>query len=78
MCQLPYQKLRNISFSDKELNALHGKQVYKLPVKLKDPKVWNPDSPYLYQLQVTLKSDDKVFDNKACQFGMRSFTQDTI
>lgn len=53
----------------------HGKNIYKLPVKINNPKLWEPSSPYLYQLQVQLKTDN-ICDEKKCSFGMRSFTQD--
>jgi hypothetical protein len=40
-----------------------------LPVA--NPKVWSPDSPFLYDLQVTLKKGGQEMDRVASYFGMR-------
>lgn len=55
----------------------HGKNIYKIPVKMKDARKWDLETPYLYQAQVTVLYDGKVCDTIKQQFGMRSFTQDT-
>lgn len=55
----------------------HGKNIYKIPVKIENPKVWDLDTPYLYQAQVEVLHDGKVSDTAKQQFGMRSFVQDT-
>ena len=55
----------------------HGKNIFKVPVSIPQPKVWTLDEPWLYQLQVTLEVDGVIMDTAKCQFGMRSFTQDT-
>ncbi len=41
----------------------------KLPIS--NPKLWSPDSPHLYDLSVTLKSNGKVVDTVTSYFGMR-------
>ena len=64
------------SFKSKPLPAMHGKQVYKLPITIPDCRLWTPDAPWLYQLQVGLVADSKVCDVAIATFGMRSFTQD--
>lgn len=55
----------------------HGKNLYKLLLELPDAKRWEPDAPYLYQLQAAVLVNDQCTDRRAQQFGMRSFTQDT-
>ncbi len=51
----------------------------KVRIPIKSAKLWNNETPYLYQLQTEV-IDDKgsVTDAMATPFGMRSFTQDTI
>lgn len=55
----------------------HGKNIYKIPVIIKHPRLWEPDTPYLYQAQVKVIYEDNVCDTAKQQFGMRSFWQDT-
>jgi len=55
----------------------HGKNIYKIPVKIKQPKRWEIDTPYLYQAQVKVLWENRVMDSARQQFGMRSFVQDT-
>ena len=57
--------------------AEHGKNIYKVPLVLKNAKLWEPDSPYLYQLNVLVYVDGEINDSATASFGMRSFTQDT-
>lgn len=56
--------------------AKHGKNIYKLPINISNPKIWEPETPYLYQVQVSVFSDGKLSDRYKTHFGMRSFTQD--
>jgi hypothetical protein len=52
---------------------------YRLPFDIKDMRVWDVDTPWLYQIQVTLKdSEGTVLDVQTKQFGMRSFTMDEV
>lgn len=55
----------------------HGKNIFKIPVEIKNPKIWEPDKPYLYQAQVKVLHNNKTEDAAKQQFGMRSFEQDT-
>jgi hypothetical protein len=41
-------------------------------VPVNNPKLWSPDSPFLYDLTVTLKKDGAVLDTVKSYFGMRS------
>ncbi len=54
----------------------HGKNIYRIKVKMPAPKLWEPDTPYLYQAQAAVLVGDQALDVRKCQFGMRSFIQD--
>lgn len=55
----------------------HGKNLYKLKFDLPDAKLWDLETPYLYQLHAAVLVNGTCTDRLAQQFGMRSFTQDT-
>ncbi len=54
-----------------------GINVYKIPYKIENPKRWDLETPYLYQVQIDVLHCNKICDKKAKQFGIRSFVQDT-
>ncbi len=62
---------------DTDVPAMHGKNIYKFSFEIENPRLWNPDTPYLYELQVKLLENGEVKDTKSKHFGMRSFLQDT-
>jgi len=43
----------------------------KLVLAVKNAKLWSPDDPFLYDLKVTLRQEDKAADQVASYFGMR-------
>lgn len=58
-----------------------GRVLYKTLISIPETKYkeWNPKSPWLYQLQVSLysmKDQTKLMDNYKVQFGMREFKID--
>ena len=55
----------------------HGKNLYKLKFDLPNAKLWDLETPYLYQLHAAVLVNGAYADRLAQQFGMRSFTQDT-
>ncbi|MBD0777819.1 glycoside hydrolase family 2 [Maribacter sp. ANRC-HE7] len=62
-----------------QLEMGYGVNFLKVKVPVKSPKIWNNEHPWLYQLQINLfDKADKLTDNKATQFGMRTFAIDTI
>ena len=63
-------------FAGNALPAKHGKQVYKIPLEIPNARLWCSETPWLYQLQVSVVTDTVVRDTAVCTFGMRSFTQD--
>lgn len=54
----------------------HGKNIYKILVPMKEPKLWDLETPYLYQVQVKVLYEGNVADTAKQQFGMREFKQD--
>ncbi len=53
-----------------------GINVYKIPFEIQNPKIWELETPYLYQVQVEVIYKGEVIDRQCRQFGVRSFTQD--
>ena len=54
-----------------------GISQYRVSFDLPDARIWEPDTPWLYQFQVKLLDD--VGNRARCrpsQFGMREFRQD--
>ena len=60
-----------------ELLASYGKNLYKIRLPIDEVRLWNNETPYLYQLNVTAICDNNVEDTGSVHFGMREFTQDT-
>lgn len=61
---------------DKTMNLTVGAGVnlFKIPLHIPQPRLWEPDTPWLYQLQVrVLDTKGKLLDTGKRQFGMRSF-----
>ncbi len=54
-----------------------GKNIFKILLDIDNPRVWELETPYLYQLQAKVNSNGRVCDYGKQQFGMRSFIQDT-
>jgi len=47
--------------------------VYTVSVPIVNSKLWSPEDPFLYNLQVSTDADDV-----SCRFGMREFYMDTV
>jgi beta-galactosidase/beta-glucuronidase len=43
-------------------------------ISIPNPKLWSPDSPFLYHLNFELKDGNQVVDNVGSYFGMRKIT----
>ena len=68
---------------DKELRPViaqpagPGISQYRVSFDLPDARIWDLDTPWLYQLQVSLLDDAGIVrDARSSQFGMREFRQD--
>jgi len=60
------------------LAAGPGGNLFKVTLPIPNPRLWELDSPWLYQVQVKLLSPDgAVLDTQSRQFGMRSFRMDS-
>lgn len=46
----------------------------KCTIKIENPKLWSPDSPFLYDLEVKLMKDGKTGDKVDSYFGMRKIS----
>jgi hypothetical protein len=54
-----------------------GRNYIKFRLPLPEPRLWSPETPWLYQLQARLvDSAGILLDTAKTQFGMRSFVQD--
>ena len=65
--------------SDKDIPLYMGPglNLLKIPVEIPEPRLWEPASPWLYQMQVNLfDSKNNLMDAVSQQFGMRSFRMD--
>ncbi len=56
---------------NKTVRTVSGPADQPLKVRVPDAKWWSPASPFLYDLQVTLKRANKVVDDVGSYFGMR-------
>jgi hypothetical protein len=55
----------------KAVGQVTGPAGAELALPITKPKLWSPDSPFLYDLQVVLKKDGREVDRVASYFGMR-------
>ena len=60
-----------------KLTFYKGANLVRLTLPIENARLWEPDSPYLYEAQVSLFIGGKLRDARACPFGMREFVQDT-
>ncbi len=64
--------------SKREITIESGKNYLTIPFKVKEPKLWEPESPWLYKLQVKLiNENEKIIDTTESQFGIRTFEMKT-
>ena len=55
----------------KDIARASGEAGSELKLAIPNPKLWSPDAPFLYDLRVALKSNDKTVDTVTRYFGMR-------
>ena len=60
-----------------ELPCMKGINIYKILVDIENPCLWDIETPFLYNAQVSVCFEGKGFDKSSVQFGMRDFYQDT-
>ncbi len=54
-----------------------GYNRFIMPLEIKEPKLWDNDTPYLYKAIVKLYVEGRLVSAKSRQFGVRYFKQDT-
>ncbi|MBN2841796.1 MAG: hypothetical protein JXM68_01830, partial [Sedimentisphaerales bacterium] len=57
--------------NNKTVTTLSGKANTDLAVAIPDQKLWSPDNPFLYDLEVSVQADGKEVDMVKSYFGMR-------
>lgn len=55
-----------------------GKVFQTIELKIDQPKLWSPDSPFLYDVEIELRTNDKVADKVKSYFGMRKISMGNI
>jgi len=48
----------------------------EISIPISNPKLWSPESPFLYTLELTLKQDSRAIDKVSSYFGMRKLHVD--
>ncbi len=72
---LGYQVELEVNEKEGDKKSASGGVGQKISLVLKDPELWSPDSPYLYDLKVILKdSRDREIDHFTSYFGMRKIS----
>lgn len=65
-------RVRVIGYAgNKEVGRIEGAAGEPLSLPVPDPQLWNPDNPYLYDLDVQLLDGGQVTDEVDSYFGMR-------
>ena len=59
-----------------ELKLMGGFHRFKQAMEISNPKIWTPDTPYLYTVVVKMYVDDEIKSVKQRNFGIREFSQD--
>nr|WP_068891209.1 glycoside hydrolase family 2 [Pedobacter panaciterrae] len=57
-----------------KVNAVFGAADSDLELAVKNPKLWSPEAPFLYDLSIKLLKDGKVVDEVKSYFGMRKIS----
>jgi hypothetical protein len=59
------------SAAGKLAGKIAGPAGKSLSLKVPDPRLWSPDDPFLYDLEITLSRNGKLIDRVRSYFGMR-------
>ena len=55
----------------------NGRNYLRVRLPMPDARTWNPETPWLYQVQARLQTPEgTLLDTRKAQFGMRTFKQD--
>ncbi|MHC4130762.1 MAG: glycoside hydrolase family 2 protein [Planctomycetota bacterium] len=58
----------------KEVSKAAGEAKQSLSIKVPNAKLWSPDSPFLYDIEIELTEDGEVIDEVKSYFGMRKLS----
>lgn len=61
----------DILYKGKTVATIHGQQG---STEVKEPKLWSPETPYLYTARTRVSKYDKVLDEVETRFGIRSIS----
>lgn len=59
---------------DGETEVFNGEIAVESAIPVPSAKLWSPESPFLYDLYITVKRDGEVVDSVKSYFGMRKFS----
>jgi hypothetical protein len=59
---------------DKVVKSFEGKPNSEMSVPIPEPKLWSPESPFLYGLDVSISAGGTVTDQVSSYFGMRKIS----
>lgn len=60
--------------SNGEIAAAKGSTESPVEINIPDPELWSPDNPFLYDIEITLTSNDEETDHISGYFGMRKIS----
>lgn len=70
---------KSTDWETKRLKMGYGVNYLRIPLEMKNFRYWCTETPWLYQIQIKLYNQEgQLTDTRVRQFGMRSFTQDTV
>ena len=64
----------NVGVFEKNMDLDPGKNSLKTSVDIPNQKLWSPQSPHLYSIDILLTNGKETTDNWTHRFGMRKFT----
>jgi len=79
--------VNNASGATAEISILDGNTIVsthtatigqEVSLPINNPKLWSPDSPFLYGLSITVNKDGKVTDQVSSYFGMRKISKEML
>jgi len=66
----------DIFADDVVIKTEHGPLKSQYVIKIPDPKLWSPETPFLYDVKFTLTHQDEIVDEIKSYFAMRKFQLD--
>ena len=60
------------------IQTMTGKPGQEILIPVPNAKLWSPDSPFLYDLNITLTKNDKAADRVSSYFGMRKISVEDV